>query len=123
MVLPPMFVKPDREGLRDYYLRIAQAVDIPVIIQDAPQLTGVSDGSGALGTRSTPRLATIRYVKVEGIPAGPDDLRDPPPERRAAGGVLWLGRGRHPRCARARRGGQHAGAEFHPALYRGSAVL
>ncbi|MER3437741.1 MAG: hypothetical protein C4346_09240 [Chloroflexota bacterium] len=70
MVLPPMFVKPDREGLRDYYLRIAQAVDIPVIIQDAPQLTGVAM-TPSLWAALHAESPSIRYVKVEGIPQGP----------------------------------------------------
>lgn len=70
MVLPPMFVKPDREGLRDYYLRIAQAVDIPVIIQDAPQLTGVAMAP-SLWAALHAEAPNIRYVKVEGIPQGP----------------------------------------------------
>ncbi len=69
MVLPPVFIKPDAEGLRDYYTRIGQAVDIPLIIQDAPQLTGVSMGP-ALWARLSTEVATIRYVKVEGSPQG-----------------------------------------------------
>ncbi len=70
MVLPPMFVKPDWEGLRDYYLRIAQAVDIPVTIQDAPQLTGVAMAP-SLWAALNAEAPTIRYIKVEGIPQGP----------------------------------------------------
>lgn len=70
MVLPPVFVKPDAGGLRDYYTRIGQAVEIPVIIQDAPQLTGVSMGP-ALWAQLNAEVATIRYVKVEGSPQGP----------------------------------------------------
>src|SRR4051812_13937618 len=38
MVLPPSFVKPGIDGLRDYYTRVGRAVSIPVMIQDAPQL-------------------------------------------------------------------------------------
>lgn len=70
MVLPPVFVKPDADGLRDYYIRIGQAVEIPVIVQDAPQLTGVSMGP-ALWAQLNAEVATIRYVKVEGSPQGP----------------------------------------------------
>ena len=70
MVLPSYFVKPGPDGLVSYYVRIAEAAGIPIMLQDAPQLTGVSM-SPALWARiaeSTPRL---RYVKAEGAPQGP----------------------------------------------------
>lgn len=41
MVYPPTFVKPDPAGVTDYYLRIARATDVPVVVQDAPAWTGV----------------------------------------------------------------------------------
>lgn len=69
MVLPPSFVKPGPAGLRDYYLRIAAAVEIPVMIQDAPQLTGVAMGP-ALWADLADACDTIRYVKAEGVPQG-----------------------------------------------------
>jgi dihydrodipicolinate synthase/N-acetylneuraminate lyase len=69
MVLPPAFVKPDQAGLFDYYRRIGNAVSIPVIIQDAPQLTGVAMGP-ALWVRLAEAVPTIRYVKAEGTPQG-----------------------------------------------------
>lgn len=69
MVLPPSFVKPDQAALFDYYARIGRAVSIPVIIQDAPQLTGVAM-SPALWARLADETPTIRYVKAEGTPQG-----------------------------------------------------
>lgn len=69
MVLPPSFVKPDQSGLFDYYARVGAAVSIPVIIQDAPQLTGVPMGP-PLWTRLADAVPTIRYVKAEGTPQG-----------------------------------------------------
>jgi 2-keto-3-deoxy-L-arabinonate dehydratase len=69
MVLPPYFVKPDPTSLFDYYRRIGKAVSIPVIIQDAPQLTGVAMGP-ALWTILANAVETIRYVKAEGTPQG-----------------------------------------------------
>lgn len=69
MVLPPSFVKPDQVALTDYYSRIGTAVDVPVIIQDAPQLTGVSMGP-ALWAKLSETVPTIRYVKAEGTPQG-----------------------------------------------------
>jgi len=70
MVLPPYFVKPDGGSLYDYYRRIGEAVGIPVIVQDAPQLTGVSMGP-ALWTRLANQVPTIQYIKAEGTPQGP----------------------------------------------------
>ena len=70
MVLPPAFVKPGQSGLRDYYTRIGQAVSVPVIIQDAPQLTGVSMGPSLWAELAT-SVETIQYVKAEGVPQGP----------------------------------------------------
>lgn len=69
MVLPPYFVKPDGTALYDYYRRIGRAVEIPIIIQDAPQLTGVAM-SPALWARLSAEVETIRYVKAEGTPQG-----------------------------------------------------
>ncbi len=70
MVLPPYFVKPDSQALADYYLRIAAAGGIPVIIQDAPQLTGVAM-TPAFWAQLAEDASLIQYVKVEGNPQGP----------------------------------------------------
>jgi 2-keto-3-deoxy-L-arabinonate dehydratase len=69
MVLPSSFVKPGVDGLRAYYSAIGQAVLIPIIIQDAPQLTGVTMGP-ALWAELARTVDTIRYVKAEGVPQG-----------------------------------------------------
>ncbi|HQY31852.1 MAG TPA: dihydrodipicolinate synthase family protein, partial [Thermomicrobiales bacterium] len=65
MVLPPSFVRPGPEGLCDYYTRIGHAVSVPIMIQDAPQLTGVAMGP-ALWAELAASVETIRYVKAEG---------------------------------------------------------
>ncbi|MDP9367994.1 MAG: dihydrodipicolinate synthase family protein [Chloroflexota bacterium] len=69
MVLPPSFVKPGAPDLADYYTAIATAVDVPLIVQDAPQLTGVAM-TPALWADLAERTSTLRYVKVEGTPQG-----------------------------------------------------
>jgi 4-hydroxy-tetrahydrodipicolinate synthase len=69
MVLPPAFIKPDHTGLFDYYRRIGEAVSIPVMIQDAPQLTGVTMGP-ALWSKLAAAVPNIKYVKAEGTPQG-----------------------------------------------------
>jgi 4-hydroxy-tetrahydrodipicolinate synthase len=69
MVLPPMFIKPDAAALTRYYLRIAAAVDLPIMVQDAPQLTGVPMPASWLAqlARDCPAISS---VKIEGTPAG-----------------------------------------------------
>ena len=44
MILPPYFLKPTAEDLIGYYGAISNAVRIPIMIQDAPLLTGVEIG-------------------------------------------------------------------------------
>ena len=70
MVLPPSFVKPDADALADYYRRVAAAAEVDVIVQDAPQLTGVAMPP-ALWARLAAEIPNLRYVKVEGTPQGP----------------------------------------------------
>ncbi|CAN5587050.1 dihydrodipicolinate synthase family protein [soil metagenome] len=70
MVLPPYFVKPDQRNLYDYYRQIGESVSIPIMIQDAPQLTGVAM-SPSLWARLASDVPTIQYVKAEGTPGGP----------------------------------------------------
>jgi 2-keto-3-deoxy-L-arabinonate dehydratase len=70
MALPPCFVKPDQQNLYDYYRQIGEAVSIPIVIQDAPQLTGVAMFP-ALWARLAADVPTIQYVKAEGTPGGP----------------------------------------------------
>lgn len=69
MVLPPYLVKPGHGALLDYYARIGDAVQIPVMIQDAPQLTGVSM-SPALWAQIAQAAPNVCYVKAEGTPQG-----------------------------------------------------
>jgi 2-keto-3-deoxy-L-arabinonate dehydratase len=69
MVLPPYFVKPDQKSLFDYFERIGNTVEIPIVIQDAPQLTGVSMNP-PLWARLADEVPTIQYVKTEGMPQG-----------------------------------------------------
>ncbi|MEZ4672024.1 MAG: dihydrodipicolinate synthase family protein [Anaerolineae bacterium] len=70
MVLPPYFIKPDADNLYRYYQRLAQAVTIPLIVQDAPQLTGVTMSAAFLAQLNRD-FPTISHAKLEGTPAGP----------------------------------------------------
>ena len=67
MILPPYFLKPTAEDLFDYYQAISNAVSIPIMIQDAPLLTGVNIGATQMA-RMARECANIRYAKVEAPP-------------------------------------------------------
>jgi 4-hydroxy-tetrahydrodipicolinate synthase len=69
MVLPPYFVKPGPDALVSYYARVAEAARIPIMLQDAPQLTGVPM-SPALWARMAEAIPGLRYIKAEGMPQG-----------------------------------------------------
>ncbi|HLJ18437.1 MAG TPA: dihydrodipicolinate synthase family protein [Bryobacteraceae bacterium] len=70
MVLPPYYLKTDADGLLFYFEAIGRAVNIPIMVQDAPLMTQV-----ALPTPLLARLARevehVRYVKVEAPPTAP----------------------------------------------------
>jgi 2-keto-3-deoxy-L-arabinonate dehydratase len=70
MVLPSYFVKPGPDALMTYYDSIAKASRLPIMVQDAPQLTGVSM-SPALWARMADATPGVRYIKAEGTPQGP----------------------------------------------------
>ncbi len=67
MILPPYFLKPSAEDLFGYYRAISDAVSIPIMIQDAPLLTGVNIGAAQLA-RLAKECANVRYAKVEAPP-------------------------------------------------------
>ena len=61
MVLPPYFVKPGPDALVSYYAWMAEASGIPIMLQDAPQLTGVTM-SPALWARMAEAIPGLRYI-------------------------------------------------------------
>jgi 4-hydroxy-tetrahydrodipicolinate synthase len=70
MVLPPYFLKPDADGVFEYFRAIDRAVNIPIMVQDAPMMTQVTMGA-ALLARMGRELEHVRYVKVEAPPTAP----------------------------------------------------
>jgi 2-keto-3-deoxy-L-arabinonate dehydratase len=70
MVLPPFYVKPDGQGIYDYFAAISKAVNIPIMVQDAPLMTQVPMPA-ALLARMGNELEHVRYVKVEAPPTAP----------------------------------------------------
>jgi 4-hydroxy-tetrahydrodipicolinate synthase len=67
MVLPPYYLRPDAQGIFDYYRSISDAIRIPLMVQDAPLMTQVVMGAPLLA-RMGQELEYVRYVKVEAPP-------------------------------------------------------
>ena len=67
MILPPYFLKPSAEDLFGYYKMISDAVSIPIMIQDAPLLTGVNIGAAQMA-RMAKECANVKLTKVEAPP-------------------------------------------------------
>ncbi len=67
MILPPYFLKPSAEDLFGYYKAISDAVSIPIMIQDAPLLTGVNIGAAQIA-RMAKECANVKLTKVEAPP-------------------------------------------------------
>ena len=75
MLMPPYHgaaLKADEEGIVAHFRAVAEAIDIPVMIQDAP-LSGVTL-SVALLARIARELPTVGYFKIE-TPGTADKLR------------------------------------------------
>jgi 2-keto-3-deoxy-L-arabinonate dehydratase len=69
VVVPaPMTGALDEAALVDYFVRIAAAVSIPVMVQDAPAYIGVGIGVGLVQTIAA-RAENVRLVKLEAGPA------------------------------------------------------
>lgn len=68
MVAPPKLSRPNDAALRRHYLAVADAISIPVVVQDHPASSGVFmsvDFIAALG-RESPQC---RYLKLEDVPS------------------------------------------------------
>lgn len=70
MVLPPYLLKPDGDGLMFYFDAISKAVPIPIMVQDAPLMTGVAMPA-ALLARMGREIAQVKLAKVEAPPTAP----------------------------------------------------
>ena len=67
MIMPPHFLKPDGEGVFQYFAAISRAVRIPIMVQDAPLMTQVPMGPDLLAKMGR-ELEHVRMVKVEAPP-------------------------------------------------------
>ena len=70
MIMPPHFLKPDAEGVYQYFAAISRAVRVPIMVQDAPLMTLVPMGADLLA-RMARELEQVRLVKVEAPPTSP----------------------------------------------------
>jgi dihydrodipicolinate synthase/N-acetylneuraminate lyase len=76
MLMPPYHgatIRPDEPEIFDFFQGVAAAIDIPIMIQDAP-VSGVSL-SAAFLARLAREIDEVQYVKVE-VPAAAAKLRD-----------------------------------------------
>lgn len=69
MLLPPFFLKPSGEQLYEHMLSVCRAVNIPVMIQYAPEQTGVSIAPSVFERLSSEARNAV-YYKIECKPAG-----------------------------------------------------
>jgi 2-keto-3-deoxy-L-arabinonate dehydratase len=67
MIMPPYFLKPDGEGVFQYFAAISRAVKIPIMVQDAPLMTQVPMGADLLAKMGR-ELEQVGMVKVEAPP-------------------------------------------------------
>jgi len=70
MIVPPYYLKPDATGVRQYFQAIGERVTIPIMIQDAPLMTGVNMPAPLLASLCK-ETDCIRYVKIEQPPTAP----------------------------------------------------
>jgi 4-hydroxy-tetrahydrodipicolinate synthase len=70
MVAPPKLARSSDAALFRHYLSVADAVDIPIVIQDHPASSGVFMSVEFLATMGD-RAAHCRYVKLEDEPSPP----------------------------------------------------
>ena len=62
-MIPPYYYAFDAEEVERYYLDVLEAVDLPVLLYNIPQFTGVAlPGSRAAGLLSHPRVAGMKHT-------------------------------------------------------------
>ena len=70
MVLPPYYMRPDADGLLHFYEAISSAVQVPIMVQDAPLMSQVNMPP-ALLARMAREIERVEYVKAEAPPTAP----------------------------------------------------
>lgn len=67
MIMPPHMIKPDAQRTYDYFAAIAKAVNIPIMMQDAPIASGVTIPIDVI-IRLSNEFDNIEYIKAEAPP-------------------------------------------------------
>lgn len=67
MVSAPTMGKPNPDSLFTHYSRIAEAVDVPIVVQDYPQTSGVHMMPGFIA-RLYQEIPSVNYLKLEDPP-------------------------------------------------------
>lgn len=70
LIMPPFFLSPDANAVCAHIRAIAGTVRIPIIVQYAPNLTGMRLSAGVFANLAE-EFPHIQYVKVDGTPTGP----------------------------------------------------
>jgi 4-hydroxy-tetrahydrodipicolinate synthase len=70
MVASPPMPKPNLDALFTHYQRIADAVDLPIVVQDYPQTSGVQMPVSFIA-RLAEGIPSVRYLKLEDPPTPP----------------------------------------------------
>lgn len=70
MVAPPQLARSNEEAMRRHYLTVAEAIDIPVIVQDHPASTKVHM-SVELIVRIAEEAPQCNFLKLEDVPCPP----------------------------------------------------
>lgn len=67
MIMPPHMIKPNSQGVYEYYAQIATNISTPIMIQDAPGASGVNMDVNTI-VRLAKEFELIQYVKAEAPP-------------------------------------------------------
>ncbi len=70
MTMPPSFIKPSPDQIVQFYQHVGAETSLPLILQDAPQITGVAT-TPAIWTEIAMTVPTLGGLKLEAVPQGP----------------------------------------------------
>ncbi len=70
MVSPPTMAKPNPDVVFAHYSRLADAIDIPIVVQDYPSTSGVHMSPDFIARLSS-GIPAVQYLKLEDPPTPP----------------------------------------------------
>ena len=88
MLSPPALAKPNDAALLRHYVAVAEAIDLPIVVQDYPPSSGVQMSVEFMAALAAD-VPACRYVKLEDEPSPPKvaRLRAADPDIRILGGL------------------------------------